>query len=736
MIPREGGALSAREESALLRTPRSSWTEIALVIAFFTAIAIAATFPLITQAHDALPAGLGDPAFGTFLLAWDADRIAHGFRGFWNAPYLFPHQNTLAYAEHLFGIAIFTAPIQWLTRNPVLVYNVAFLASYVLAGAGMYLLTRSLWGRRDAAVLAGLAFMLSPYRMSQVTHLQVLMAGWMPIALWCLHRYLAAGSRRALAGFAAAFALQALSNGYFLFFFSIALVVVFGVELVRPRLLRARIVRDMAVAGLGVVVVLAPFAWMYISVQRQNAFDRNAGDLLQYGARLSDYFKVFPGAWTWGGLLGFGAAERQLFPGFVVMALAAVAIVTARQPDPSAGSDPRGAWTRMVTAYTLVALVALWVSMGPGPWRPYDLLFRLVPGFSGMRVPARMATIVDMALAVLAAAGAARLLARIPKRLALAATAALSAVVLLEGRQSASIDPFPPVQRKLDRAAYEWLRDSPPGAAVELRIVQQNDFHPFTLFYQFNTLLHRHPIVNGYTGWPSSLQEFLGGPASPFREPGRVADTLMALRTIGVRYVLLHWWTYADGVEPGMVMSEMRAAGDQIVEERQFQSTVAWRLAAAPPRSAPRDPPLVRLDSALFTPKASHVPERLAFAFDGDVETRWLTGTRQTGNEWLELRLKQPADIGRVRIETSPRGLLDYPRRLVVESVDEQGGAIVLFEGSVLTRLIESMSVDDHRAPVDIELPPNRTSILRLRQTGETRRWFWSVHELSLWRRQ
>jgi hypothetical protein len=161
-----------------------------------------------------------------------------------------------------------------------------------------------------------------------------------------------------------------------------------------------------------------------------------------------------------------------------------------------------------------------------------------------MRVPARMVTIVDMGLAVLAAAGAARLLSRLPNRAAVAVAVALGAVVLLEGQQHASIDPFPPIQRRLDRGAYEWLRNSPPGAAVELQIAQQNDFHPFTLIYQFNTLLHRHPIVNGYTGWPSVLQEFLGGPAAPFREPGSVPDTLKALRTIGVRYVLLHRWTY------------------------------------------------------------------------------------------------------------------------------------------------------------------------------------------------
>ena len=34
-----------------------------------------------------------------------------------------------------------------------------------------------------------------------------------------------------------------------------------------------------------------------------------------------------------------------------------------------------------------------------------------------------------------------------------------------------------------------------------------------------------------------------------------------------------------------------------------------------------------------------------------------------------------------------------------------------------------------------ISLPSNRTRTLTIRQTGRTRRWFWSVHELSVWER-
>ena len=36
------------------------------------ALSSAATYPLVARATYAIPGGLGDPAFVTFLLAWDA----------------------------------------------------------------------------------------------------------------------------------------------------------------------------------------------------------------------------------------------------------------------------------------------------------------------------------------------------------------------------------------------------------------------------------------------------------------------------------------------------------------------------------------------------------------------------------------------------------------------------------------------------------------------------------------
>src|SRR2546422_208498 len=197
---------------------KEAQSEIPMVALFFLVAAIVTTYPLILKASYALPGGLGDPALVTFLLAWDADRLAHGLRGFWDAPFLYPHQHTVAYAEHMFGVAIFTAPLQWLTRNAVLVYNIAFLGSMAPA-------------------------------------------------------------------------------------------VVIAVELVRPRLPRARIVGDLLAAGIGIGAALAPFAWMYIRVQRERSLDRGTDDLLYYSARIADYFRISPGGWSWGGLLAPGGPE-------------------------------------------------------------------------------------------------------------------------------------------------------------------------------------------------------------------------------------------------------------------------------------------------------------------------------------------------------------------------------------------------------------------------------------------
>jgi hypothetical protein len=666
--------------------------------------------------------GLGDPLLNTTILAWDADRIRHALRGLWDAPFLFPHHHTLAYSEHLLGIAIFTAPVAWIVGSPILTYNLAYVGSYVFAGFGMFLLVRALCGRVDAAILAALVFELTPYRLAQSTHLQVLMNGWMPVGLWALHRYFDGGDRRWMFGFAAAFALAGLSNGYYFYFFAVPVAVAATVELATTSLRRPRVAADFALAIVAVAAIVAPIASVYFNLQRELGFVRTDEDLGGLSATIGDYFRVAPGAWNWRGLLAVGGGERELFHGFVAFGFAALAALVVR--------------TRAVATYAAVTAIVIWLSMGPAGGPVYVWMFHHVPGFNGLRVPARFSAVAIVSLAVLAGAAFTWVLSRLPRGAGLAWAIAIAGIIVLEGQHGVGVSEVPfAFERTWDRVTYEWLRTSPPGAVLELNITQQDDFHPFTTTYQLEALRHRHPIVNGYSGFKSALQEWLGGPSSPLRERGQLGEALAGLRAIGVRYVILHDATFATPPEAASLAQAIRSTTGQFVEEHRFGDTWAWRLADRPRVAAAPSGALAPIDRRSMTVDASHQRSRVEFLTDGDLDTRWLSGGPQGGDEWIELRLPRATDVARLAIISAARSQYDYPRHVIVESIDESGRTQPLFDGSLVSKLIDALAVNEQYPQVTIDLPANHSAAIRIRQTDQSDRW-WSVHELRMWSRQ
>jgi hypothetical protein len=732
--------------SAHAHSSRSTHRREALrVAAALGAITLLVTHPLAWQASRALP-NLGDPLLNAFILGWGASRLPFGLSGVWTAPFYFPLKDTLALSEHLFGISVFTAPVVWLTGNAVLAHNLASLGSYVLAGVGMYALTRTLWGRKDAAFLAALAFAFAPHRVMHVSHLQVLMSGWMPISLWGLHRYFSTGSRRSLAVFAGAFALLGLSNGYFLYFFSIPAALVMACELVRTAAADSgsgrcrmpwRKMAELAVAAAAVLAAIAPAALAYLRVRQALGHRRTVEDMAAFSATWSDYLRIPGGLWLWSGILDVGAGESMLFPGLTIVALAAVAALTARRSAwPPAVPRP-AAWRWHLGMYSAILVTALWLSGGPAAPGPYTWLLRALPGFDGLRAPARFIVVVALALSVLGSAGAAWLLSRLRARAGAAVVIGLGALIVLEGYGGrVPMAPFrhdQPVRSQLNA----WIRNGPSGGVIELPLSAR--FEPFTTAYQYNTLLHGHPIVNGYSGYGYALQDFLGGRGSPLGEPDALPSLLDGLRAVGVRYVVVHQSQYSLRPELGwpdpkrLVDAIDHAAGRR---GRQFSGAVAWLLDAPQPRLPVEESALapVRVPESMLA--ASSLPGHLRYMFDGDVDTNWLSAGPQAGAEWVRLSFEEAIDVGRLVVMTSPYGFPNYPRRLAVESEALDGSRLTLFSGPFLPLLIEGLASGARGAPAVLELPSNRSRALWIRQTGRSDRWEWSVHELRVYRRR
>jgi hypothetical protein len=121
--------------------------------------------------------------------------------------------------------------------------------------------------------------------------------------------------------------------------------------------------------------------------------------------------------------------EQTLFPGLTILALALAGI--------GARSYPRRLRVGLALAVAVCAVLSLGFHDPAAFLYPYRWLYELAPGWRGIRVPGRIMTLTSLALALLAAAGAQRLVARAAATrgggAALAVAVALVAAVLVEG---------------------------------------------------------------------------------------------------------------------------------------------------------------------------------------------------------------------------------------------------------------------------------------------------------------
>ena len=136
-----------------------------------------------------------------------------------------------------------------------------------------------------------------------------------------------------------------------------------------------------------------------------------------------------------------------------------------------------------------------------------------------------------------------------------------------------------------------------------------------------------------------------------------------------------------------------------------------------------------------FHADASDAVDRLSLAFDGDGDTRWLTGRPQNGDEWIRIAFDRARDVSAIKLQTAARSFGDYPRELLVESLGEDGVRTVLYQAPMLVPYGRVLAENRPQPSLVVNLPANRTRTLTIRQTGRTRRWFWSIHELAIFER-
>lgn len=473
-----------------------------------------------------------------WILGRNWDRLASGqLSGFWEGNLLYPSPQVLAYAESMLGQTLIGAPIQALTGNLLVTYNLLLLGSFVATAWCSYLLLRRWSGHEWGALIGGLALAFSPLRFAHLNHLNVLTFHWVPLALLFLERFMDDGRARDLALAVACWVLQLVSCGYHglgLAWWMTAWVLVrFACR--RPAWDWARVTRIEIIGGIGLAIALL-LIYPHLAIKRQLNMGRTLAETQVFSADLADYLATPPGHRLWGGLgaqlLGeHYKPEGALFPGVALLALAALGLAALWR-------DPQRRMLAGLLGGTVVVCTLL--SFGPRirwlghelGWGPYAFVYRWIPGFAGLRAMARLAFFSQLALAGLAACGAASLQARWGRR----ALLACGLLALLECLHALPISPVPGAgaPRQLDR----WLRggQAPAGPLVELPLGLPHDYQA-----TFHAAHHGRWTVNGITGYRPPWYVPLERELARFPSDRGVAW----LRELGVQLIAVHLDRYA-----------------------------------------------------------------------------------------------------------------------------------------------------------------------------------------------
>ena len=626
-----------KKQDTIARTARWNWHDTGYLVLLALLVVVMA-YRFTPDFSNEIAGQWWDPLLNMWTLSWDTTTLLHAPTHLWQAQLLYPNNLSLSYSENLLGEAIIYAPFFLLTHNPVLSYNITFYLIFLLCGINMYVMARHYTGRSFAAFVAALIFAFAPYRIGQIDHIHIIAGEWMPLAFLYLDLSLEKGRWRHWILFALFYALQLLSSIYYGIFLTYALLAFVLIRYLRPfiaqlwhergayvRSLIKKCIRPAIVFAIMLAFILLLMAPYLASLH--NGFSRSVGEATGYSAFIRDFLFAVPFNWLYGitnyngNLLSYDN-EHYLFLGVTIVVLAvAGSILALRQKQPQFRaymwtgvivllfafgpflqySTPSG--SPFVAAASRLSGSTIFPPSLPYVPMPWFLGFYILPGLSGLRVPARLIGVLLIPLALLAAfsvawvqnvgsslaigntsevqqTDASSATSRQASRVLFRTCAIRGVLLLIPLLLLLEVVPaYVPVTHVPTGNAippvYSWLAThggQQPIVELPITTVDRNFPPKDEAWYDYYAIYHSHPIVDGWSGYRPSLTEQIA--ALLYNFPSQ--NSLAILKKYHITYVVLHLQLYSPNIGAGILAQAKANPGLQ--EVASFGSDSVWQV--------------------------------------------------------------------------------------------------------------------------------------------------------------
>ena len=473
------------------------------------------------------------PMFNAWTIWWNADRLSHGFAGYWDAPIFFPTGQTFAFSEPQ-PATIMVAPVIWLTGSPALAYNLYLLLSLFLNGIFTFRLLRNTGSPRSLAIIGGCMMIWLPVSVRQLEVLQLIPV-WSLLWTWdALHRHGSAPTWTTALQLAVSYTLSFYICIHHTLFQTIALTGTAWILLIRVRFLQFWVTSCAAliVAGVLVGVIFVPMR----QALRDNSFERSNELVVQLSPKASDLVVTPQDANFFAGSKGrFG-----LSPGWIKILLAAFGAVVGVL------HRRRRRWVLFLLLTTIVTgLLAIGPNLKFGDFQPWWILAQWVPGISQIRNVFRCVYLTQLATILLGITGLSELRLHMRARSWRPITAALvvSGLALLALAEVAVpklvLAGVPDLSRHHGWTEFLKLH-TPHGKGIACLPfppgTKAGDFDS-TARWMYLGSLHGIPMINGYSGFfPPSYLKF----QARMNKEGLSEDILSQLAAMKTHFIVVH----------------------------------------------------------------------------------------------------------------------------------------------------------------------------------------------------
>jgi hypothetical protein len=161
---------------------RGAWRVHGLVLAAYTVLSLALTYPLIRNLRTYFPGDGGDGYFFVWNFWFFKEQVLHLHNPFFTDAWFYPVGTSLFFTSFTVINDVLAMMLYFVTSNIVVASNLTFLLSLLLSGYFTFLLVDYLTDNKPAAFLAGVIFAFCPYHLIRfLGHFDLTLTHWIPL---------------------------------------------------------------------------------------------------------------------------------------------------------------------------------------------------------------------------------------------------------------------------------------------------------------------------------------------------------------------------------------------------------------------------------------------------------------------------------------------------------------------------------------------------------------------------